>query len=89
MSESLRTALWNRMTRKVNSPSCPPLLAEKWADAGKDKAKKNDIFDVYLATGGNVGKMTAIEQARFKISSIETDQYCWTPEDNYRRTSYI
>ena len=51
------------MTRKLNSPEgCPPVLKEKWEAAGKDQKKKHQAFDVFIACGGNIGKMEAVEE---------------------------
>eukprot|EP00969_Alexandrium_andersonii_P132676 5867141-Alexandrium_andersonii.AAC.1 len=46
LSDTQHAAMWARMLRTVQKPSCPPLLREKWEAAGKDRSKKNQVFEV-------------------------------------------
>eukprot|EP00959_Pyramimonas_sp_CCMP1952_P447781 9376361-Pyramimonas_sp.AAC.1 len=50
------------MYRKVSAKHCPPLIKDKWSSCGTSKTAKGEIFGLYLACGGGVGKMAAIEE---------------------------
>ena len=92
LSESARVQLWARMYRKMISPDCPPLLAEKWKNCGNNKDLKGDVFNVYLACGGNVGLMEAYEKVTRTWEKTQEDTAAWMTLDtmleeqtNYRR----
>ena len=80
MSTEVRGALWARMARRFNTKACPPVLVEKWTEAGNDKNLKNKAFETFLACGGEVGVMNALEVARKKITQIEDEIEEWLTE---------
>ena len=80
MSTEVRGALWARMTRRFSTKACPPVLVEKWQEAGKDKTQKQAVFETFLACGGEVGVMNALETARKKITQIEDEIEEWLTE---------
>lgn len=80
MSTEVRGALWARMARRFNTKACPPVLVEKWTEAGNDKNAKNKAFETFLACGGEVGVMNALEVARKKITQIEDEIEEWLTE---------
>ena len=78
LSYEQHSTLWAQMTRRYTGRSAPPLLKERWEKLGTCKAKKNECFDVFLACGGEVGKMEAVEQIRrTDIDEDESgDEFC-------------
>ena len=59
------------MVRRVSSDSnCPPLIMEKWSNAKNNRDAKNEVFGLYLACGGNVGKMNVVEEV-VRIDRLE------------------
>jgi hypothetical protein len=48
------------MSRKLAARDCPPLLKDKWVEA-KSKSSKNELFQLFLACGGDLGQMIAVE----------------------------
>ena len=74
----------------------PPLLAEKWKNCGSNKDMKGEIFNVYLACGGNVGLMEAYEKVTRTWEKTCEDSAAWMTlekmleeQANYRRKKAI
>ena len=61
LGDARRHAKWQSMARMMGARSCPPLIKEKWESCGNDKRLKNKVFELFLATGGDVGQMNAVE----------------------------
>ena len=75
-------ALWARMVRSLqNQNTAPPLLLEKWK-AASTNADKNDAFSLYLACGGNIGKMHAIEEIAQVNRKGSTEVWQWYTHDD-------
>jgi hypothetical protein len=93
LSEAHRSQLWARMIRRTTSTSCPPLIKEKWAAAGKDRSRKNEVFGLFLACGGNVGKMEATEEIIRTDRKRTSDAKAWLTrvelQDKYKDTPTV
>ena len=50
--------------RVFTGKEAPPLLAQRWKDAGNSRKEKQQIFEVYTSCGGNVGQMLVQERLR-------------------------
>eukprot|EP00969_Alexandrium_andersonii_P316975 14003776-Alexandrium_andersonii.AAC.1 len=46
-----RANMWNVMTRRFKSKNCPPILVDRWNEAGSSRFLKNDCFTEYLNCG--------------------------------------
>jgi hypothetical protein len=60
LSAAVKAQHWAKMTRRIAKRDAPPLIKEKWDLAGSRDAKQQ-IFGLYLACGGDVGKMEVVE----------------------------
>jgi hypothetical protein len=76
-----RANLWAKMTRRMQSKDCPPLIKEKWSEC-KSKNSKNEMFGLWLACGGNAGKMTAIEQITQSETVKAANSKVWMTADD-------
>ena len=57
------------------------MIKDKWEAAGNNRGLKNKIFEVYLACGGDVGKMVGVERlVKAEIHKLE-GQDSWFTED--------
>jgi hypothetical protein len=79
LDQTSRANLWAKMTRRMGSKDCPPLLKERWA-AATSKSEKNELFGLYLACGGSVGKMTAVEQVTQSETFKAANSKIWMTE---------
>ncbi|CAK0863639.1 unnamed protein product [Prorocentrum cordatum] len=79
LTDQEHMALWNRMTRKTTSRECPPLLKEN---------AKTPIFELFLACGGDVGKMTAVEEITLTNTDAEDTVWAWFTRDDLMKHYY-
>ena len=73
MSAAERSAHWARMLRRMGSSDCPDIIKEEWSKAANDRFKKNEVFKLLLACGGNVGVVEAAE----RITKSKKDVLGW------------
>ena len=80
MDAETKACYWMRMTRPMDKKigrACPPYLKEKWESCGTNKDLKNECFGMFIACGGDIGKMEALEQeVRTEIEkTADTDSW--------------
>ena len=69
MDTNYKSAYWAKMTRVTSADTnnngrgraCPPHLKERWEACGSNKELKNDCFSMFVACGGDIGRMEAME----------------------------
>jgi hypothetical protein len=67
------------MSRRVEKRDCPPLIKEKWdlACQSGSRDEKGKIFALFLACGGDIGKMEVLESIQHRTTHSAAEGQGW------------
>ena len=82
LADKSHAAKWEQCRRLCTRRDAPPLLQQKWAEMAGSKMKRKEMFDIFVACGGDVGKMAAHESVLRKTINEDLDGEQWYTRDD-------